>query len=120
MADIKYYDVILKPVVTEKSMNAMANSFSISKKVADSLSTTTSLAGGFTATKAMADSLASTKALTESFAASRMLVESTKTAEMLQKSFAIPKWEHISPIVSHEAGEQMEEFDEKAVEGDEE
>ena len=23
MADIKYYDVILKPVVTEKSMNAM-------------------------------------------------------------------------------------------------
>ena len=103
-----------------KSMNAMANSFSISKKVADSLSTTTSLAGGFTATKAMADSLASTKALTESFAASRMLVESTKTAEMLQKSFAIPKWEHISPIVSLEAGEQMEEFDEKAVEGDEE
>ena len=25
MADIKYYDVILKPVVTEKSMNAMAS-----------------------------------------------------------------------------------------------
>lgn len=25
MADIKYYDVILKPVVTEKSMNAMAD-----------------------------------------------------------------------------------------------
>ena len=24
MADIKYYDVILKPVVTEKSMNSMA------------------------------------------------------------------------------------------------
>ena len=24
MADVKYYDVILKPVVTEKSMNAMA------------------------------------------------------------------------------------------------
>ena len=24
MADIKYYDVILKPVITEKSMNAMA------------------------------------------------------------------------------------------------
>ncbi len=24
MADLKYYDVILKPVVTEKSMNAMA------------------------------------------------------------------------------------------------
>ena len=24
MADIKYYDVIIKPVVTEKSMNAMA------------------------------------------------------------------------------------------------
>ena len=24
MADIKYYDVILKPVVTEKSMNQMA------------------------------------------------------------------------------------------------
>ena len=24
MADIQYYDVILKPVVTEKSMNAMA------------------------------------------------------------------------------------------------
>ena len=23
MADIKYYDVILKPVITEKSMNAM-------------------------------------------------------------------------------------------------
>ena len=25
MADIKYYDVILKPVVTEKSMNGMAD-----------------------------------------------------------------------------------------------
>ena len=24
MADLKYYDVILKPIVTEKSMNAMA------------------------------------------------------------------------------------------------
>lgn len=24
MADIKYYDVLLKPVITEKSMNAMA------------------------------------------------------------------------------------------------
>ena len=24
MADVKYYDVILKPIVTEKSMNAMA------------------------------------------------------------------------------------------------
>ena len=24
MADLKYYDVILRPVVTEKSMNAMA------------------------------------------------------------------------------------------------
>lgn len=24
MADIKYYDVILKPIITEKSMNAMA------------------------------------------------------------------------------------------------
>ena len=26
MADIKYYDVILKPVITEKSMNAMIRS----------------------------------------------------------------------------------------------
>ena len=25
MADIKYYDVILRPVITEKSMNLMAN-----------------------------------------------------------------------------------------------
>ena len=25
MADIRYYDVILKPIVTEKSMNAMAS-----------------------------------------------------------------------------------------------
>ena len=25
MADIKYYDVILSPVITEKSMNAMAD-----------------------------------------------------------------------------------------------
>ena len=25
MANIKYYDVILKPVITEKSMNEMAN-----------------------------------------------------------------------------------------------
>ena len=25
MADIKYYDVILKPVITEKSMNDMAS-----------------------------------------------------------------------------------------------
>lgn len=25
MADIKYYDVILKPIVTEKTMNEMAN-----------------------------------------------------------------------------------------------
>ena len=24
MADIKYYDVILKPIITEKSMNGMA------------------------------------------------------------------------------------------------
>ena len=24
MADIRYYDVILKPIVTEKSMNAMS------------------------------------------------------------------------------------------------
>ena len=24
MADLKYYDVILKPVITEKSMNAMS------------------------------------------------------------------------------------------------
>ena len=24
MADLKYYDVILRPVITEKSMNAMA------------------------------------------------------------------------------------------------
>ena len=24
MADLKYYDVILKPVITEKSMNVMA------------------------------------------------------------------------------------------------
>ena len=24
MANVKYYDVILKPIVTEKSMNAMA------------------------------------------------------------------------------------------------
>ena len=24
MADLKYYDVILKPVITEKSMNSMA------------------------------------------------------------------------------------------------
>ena len=27
MADIKYYDVIKKPVITEKSMNAMAEYF---------------------------------------------------------------------------------------------
>lgn len=39
-----------------KSMNAMANSFSISKEVADSLSATTSLAGSFAVTKAIADS----------------------------------------------------------------
>ena len=25
MADLKYYDIILEPVVTEKSMNAMAD-----------------------------------------------------------------------------------------------
>ena len=25
MADIRYYDVILKPVITEKSMNAMGD-----------------------------------------------------------------------------------------------
>ncbi len=25
MANLKYYDVILKPVITEKSMNAMAD-----------------------------------------------------------------------------------------------
>lgn len=41
-----------------KSMNAMANSFSISKEVADSLSATTSLAGSFAVTKAIADSFA--------------------------------------------------------------
>ena len=27
MANVQYYDVILKPVVTEKSMNAMAVSY---------------------------------------------------------------------------------------------
>ena len=27
MANVQYYDVILKPVVTEKSMNAMATHF---------------------------------------------------------------------------------------------
>ncbi len=41
MADIKYYDVILKPVITEKSMNAMADKkytflfIRISNKVSD-------------------------------------------------------------------------------------
>ena len=30
MADIRYYDVILKPIVTEKSMNAMAENKQIS------------------------------------------------------------------------------------------
>ena len=29
MADIKYYDVILKPVITEKSMNAMGDRKSV-------------------------------------------------------------------------------------------
>ena len=33
MADIKYYDVILKPIVTEKSMNAMAEKRSSGKDV---------------------------------------------------------------------------------------
>ena len=41
MADIKYYDVIKKPVITEKSMNAMAEkeihflSSSGSKQISD-------------------------------------------------------------------------------------
>ena len=30
MADIKYYDVILKPVITEKSMNQMAEKNTLS------------------------------------------------------------------------------------------
>ena len=30
MADIKYYDVILKPVITEKSMNVMGEKKSLS------------------------------------------------------------------------------------------
>ncbi len=30
MADIKYYDVILKPVITEKSMNAMTDRSTLS------------------------------------------------------------------------------------------
>ena len=30
MADIKYYDVIKKPVITEKSMNAMAEKNTLS------------------------------------------------------------------------------------------
>ena len=29
MADIRYYDVILKPIVTEKSMNAMGEKLSL-------------------------------------------------------------------------------------------
>ena len=29
MANVQYYDVILKPVVTEKSMNAMADRKSV-------------------------------------------------------------------------------------------
>ena len=49
-----------------------------------------------------------------------MLVESAKTVEMLQKSFAIPKWEPISQVVSLEGEEPMEEFDEKKIEEDEE
>ena len=31
MADIKYYDVILKPVITEKSMNAMGEKEAVEK-----------------------------------------------------------------------------------------
>ena len=34
MADLKYYDVILKPVITEKSMNAMAEKMFAGTKVA--------------------------------------------------------------------------------------
>ena len=37
MADIKYYDVILKPVITEKSMNAMASIGINDKNVLDRL-----------------------------------------------------------------------------------
>ena len=103
-----------------KSMNAMAESFSVSKAVVNSLSATKSLAGSFAATKAIADSFASPKALTQSFATSQMLAESAKTTEMLQKSFAIPKWGHISPTASLEDEEYMEKFDEKEVEGNEE
>ena len=32
MADLKYYDVILKPVVTEKSMTAMGEKIHILRK----------------------------------------------------------------------------------------
>lgn len=69
-----------------KSMNAMADSFAVSK--------------------VMADSLTSTKALTQSFAASKILAESAKTAEMIQKSIAFPQWEHIDPLDSCEDEEE--------------
>lgn len=82
-----------------KSMNAMAESFSASKTVAES----------FAATKTIADSFASTKALTQSFATSQLLAESVKTAEAIQKSIAFPEWGHISPIVSNDDDQQIED-----------
>lgn len=99
-----------------RSMNAMAESFSASKTMLDSLASTKALTQGFAASKVMSDSLLSTKALTQSFVALKILAESVKTAEMIQKSTTFPRWEHIDPLASYED----EELDERTNGGDEE
>ena len=99
---------------------AFADSFTASKAMAESLASTKAITQSFAASKVMTESLASTKALTQSFAASKILAESAKTAEMLQKSTVFPQWEHIDPLASYEDEEQFEELDERTNEGDEE
>lgn len=112
-----------------KSMNAMAESFSASKAVAnsfastkvlgESLLATKSIADSFATSKLIADSSVSTKALTQSFAVSQILAESTKTAEMIQESIVLPEWEKIPSVIPYDDEEQIEDFDGKIDEGEE-
>lgn len=112
-----------------KSMNALADSFSASKAVAnsfastkvlgESLLATKSIADNFATSKLIADSSVSTKALTQSFAASQILAESTKTTEMIQESIVLPEWEKIPPVIPYDDEEQIEDFDGKIDEGEE-
>lgn len=102
-----------------KSMNAMANSFSISKEVADSLSATTSLAGSFAVTKAIADSFACINVANaikrvleesgESF--SNYLLQSDGDWVMKYVDRATDLWEEVKKIAPETNSEELEQLE---------